>query len=192
MRLNKSNILFYDLEEMLKVARKNSFLGLKSKEFNAILRKFEPLKIFYENFELQFLDFRVMDNTTKDFLEEIINYLKSKKVIKAREDILRNLEGYHVFDGSIFEGVEIIKPALFFGEENVFYPKNKERKAQALVRYPDEIERHLANRKVFHHLVTLEQGKRFRPTNEEKALFECFFHIKNIKTKEKSYFGVWG
>lgn len=191
MLLKEENVLMYDIELLFEKARKSSFLGMKKKDVDESIRVIRPLKMMPENSELEFLDMRLIDNAIKKLIREMVDYLKKKKVIKAQEDIIRPLDGYFVFDENLFMGADMIRPALFFGEDAVLYPKGKIRKAQALVKYPEEIATYIKQGKMFAYLDTVEEGEPFTPSFEERTHFDTFVSITNSKNKKKSYFGVW-
>lgn len=191
MLLKANNILLYDVELLFDRARKSAFLGLKKKETDDLLRTIKPLKMIVKGSELEFLDMRLVDASIKNLIGEMVKYLEKKKIIAKKDEIIRPLDGYYVFDENLFMGVDIVKPALYFGDDAVLYPKGRQRKAQALVKYPENIAEHIRQGRQFFFLETVEENEFFTPDLEEQLHFMSFFSITNAKSKKRSYFGVW-
>ncbi len=191
MLLTEQNILMYDLERLFHVARKASYMGFKKKETDDILRTIKPLKLSLSCCELDFLDLRIVDGVVKKMIHSMVEHLKLNNIILDKKEILRDLSGYFVFDETRFTGIDIVKPALYFGEEAVFYPKGFQRKTQALIRYPEHISEHLKKGRQFSYITTVGAKDEFVPTKKELVYFNYFVHIVNQKTHKKCYFGVW-
>ncbi len=191
MLLKAENILLYDVEVLFEKARKSAYLGLKKKETDDLLRSIKPLKVTTTGSELEFLDLRVLDLFIKNTIRDMVNYLQDKNIIKTKEELIRPLDGYFIFDETIFMGIDIVKPALFFGADSVLYPKGRQRKTQALVKYPEAIADHIRKGRQFSYLETVEEDVIFTPDLEASIYFNNFFSITNSKSKKTSYFGVW-
>lgn len=200
MELTKDFILFYDLEILFKKANKVEFIKESKGEeelIKLLLKEAHELKVSFDNFELSFLDTKIINDTFMNTMNRIILGLKKQKIIKRKEDILRDMSGYFIYKENIFSGVKIKKPSIYFGEENIFYPKytNSTRSAQALIRYPDKIAKMIRAGKQFCHIINLNPKELaeigFVPSKEDLIYFEDFIYIENSKTKCRSYFGVW-
>jgi len=190
MVLGRSIAIFKDLETLFKVAQKNSY-GLKTKDINEILKEIREANMKLECSELEFIDFRFIDDSFKRTISDVVSYLIKKKVIKQKESIIRVLEGYFVFDEKVFAGLRIQKPQKFFDEKDILQPLGKNRRKQTLVKYPPKIANYIREGAQFSFLRTIAPDKDFVPTGEERKYFDDFIYLENKTNQRKSYFGVW-